>query len=177
VPGSWCASTVDLAAYQCAGKEVPFRLNTFHFRVALGLARVARRGGSVACGRHRPSPPGRTRRNRGPSVRTRSLPRRSRGSPRDIRLASTPLGVFSTARITGPEIAARRTCAPRLSATLPGRAATGGHGRRPPHARALGRGGAGRPPPSEHADLMTAGRRARRWFRVDFDHRDPCRGD
>jgi hypothetical protein len=70
-------------------------------------------------GRHRPSPPGRTRRNRGPSVRTLSLPRRSRGSPGDIRLASTPLGVVSMARITGPEIAARRTCDPRLVQPCP----------------------------------------------------------
>jgi hypothetical protein len=55
--------------------------NTFHFRVAFDLARVARRGGSLARGRHRPSPPGRTHRNRGPSVRTLSLPRRSRVLP------------------------------------------------------------------------------------------------
>jgi hypothetical protein len=66
---------------------------------------------------------------------------------------------------------------PAVVAIMPGRAVTGGHGRRPPHARATGRGGAGRPPPSEHADLMKAGRRARRWFRVDSGHRDPCRGD
>ncbi len=48
---------------------------------------------------------------------------------------------------------------------------------RPSAARATGRRGAGRPPPSEHADLTKAGRRARRWWRVDFGPRDPCRGD
>jgi hypothetical protein len=50
-------------------------------------------------------------------------------------------------------------------------------GRRPPHARAAGRRGAGRQPPSEHADVTNAGRRARRWYRVDFGLRDPCRGN
>jgi hypothetical protein len=61
----------------------------------------------------------------------------------------------------------------RGCATLPGRAATGGHGRRPPHARATGRRGAGRQPPSEHADVTNAGRRVRRCCRVDSGHRDP----
>jgi hypothetical protein len=90
-------------------ERIVVTLGAFHFRVAFGLVGVARRDGRVACGRHRPSPPGRTRRNRGPSVRTRSLPRRSKGFSRDIRLASTPLGVVSPARITGPEIAARKS--------------------------------------------------------------------
>jgi hypothetical protein len=120
-----------------------------------------RRGGRVACGRHRPSPPGRTRRNRGPSVRTLSQPRRSGGSPCDIRLASTPLGL-SQRPDHGAGDRREEDLRPAVAATLPGRAATGGHGRRRPHVRATGRGGAGRPPPSEHADVMKAGRRARR---------------
>jgi hypothetical protein len=143
----------------------------------IGLARVASSWGRFACGRHRPSPPGRTPRNRGPSVRTLSLPRRSRGSPRDIRLASTPPGALPTSRITGPEIAAMRTCDLRLLRSCPAAPLRVATARRPPHARATGCGGAGRPPPSEHADLMKAGRRARRGCRVEFGQRDPCRGD
>jgi hypothetical protein len=57
--------------------------------------------------------PKRTRRNHGPPVRTLPLPRRSAGCSGDIRLALAPPGVASATWIT-PDIAARRTCGPRL---------------------------------------------------------------
>jgi hypothetical protein len=91
-------------------------------------------------------------------------------SPRHPSRVNT-IRVVSTARITGPEIAARRTSYPRFVRPCPAaplRVATADACRT---ARARGRGGAGRPPPSEHTDITTAGRRARRGYRVDEIHR------
>ncbi len=78
------------------------------------------------------------------------------------------------ARITGPEIAARRTFGPRLLRARP--AAPQRVARPMPGARECLRAvRAGRQPPSEHADVAP-GRKARAaQVRVDFGLRDPWR--
>jgi hypothetical protein len=134
--------------------------STFHFRVALGSARVSsswwplrvRRASAVATRADAPEP-----RSFGPYAPAVAA---IRGSPRDICLTSAPLGLSQRPGSRGWRSPRGGPVRPAVAAILSGRAAMGGHSRCPPHARATGRGGAGRPPPSEHADAMNAGRRA-----------------
>jgi hypothetical protein len=94
-------------------------LEHFHFSSSVPISHLPhRRGGSVACGGHRPSPPGRPPEPRsfGPYALAAAA---IRGSPNDIRLAPTPLGALPTTRITRPEIAAMKTCDPRLPQPCP----------------------------------------------------------
>jgi hypothetical protein len=110
-------------------ERIVVTLGAFHFRVAFGLVGVARRDGRVACGRHRPSPPG----GRAGTAVLRSVRARCRGDHGVLPATSVSrqhrLGLSQRPGSRGRRSPRGGSLRPAVRATLPGRAATGGPGR------------------------------------------------